>query len=170
MIDEMQGDAVPVKLWIKTSDVEESAQKQLKNIAALPWVFKHVAVMPDVHAGIGATIGTVIAMKNAVAPSAVGVDIGCGMNAVLTNLTSKDLPKDLSELRHQIERAVPTGFNSHKMGALDNERMSGGPKVIAQGLMDEFPGLTPEVLVHSDKAWTQIGTLGGGESDCPLVE
>jgi tRNA-splicing ligase RtcB len=70
-IDTMEGGVVPVKLWTKLSDVEESAQKQLKNVAALPWAFRHIAVMPDVHAGVGATIGTVIAMKGAVAPSAV---------------------------------------------------------------------------------------------------
>src|ERR1051326_2426376 len=114
----------PVKIW--TSDVEEEAEKQLRNIAGLPFIFHHVAVMPDVHFGKGATVGSVIATKGAVIPAAVGVDIGCGMAAVRTDLTSGDFAdKDAATLRHSIERGVPVGFNAHKeptSGALDWSR------------------------------------------------
>ena len=80
-ISTLPGANVPIKMWAKTDEVEAQALDQLRNIAALPWVFHHVAVMPDVHLGKGATVGSVIAMKGAVAPAAVGVDIGCGMAA-----------------------------------------------------------------------------------------
>ncbi len=138
---------VPIKIW--TDEVEESARKQLDNIAALPWAFKHIAVMPDVHWGMGATVGSVIAMKNAVSPAAVGVDIGCGMAALKTNLKASDLPDNLREIRHQIERDIPVGFNQHRE-ADDHE------------LLSEFKNLTPEVHNLEKKARLQLGTLGGG--------
>src|SRR5947208_11417815 len=101
---------VPVKVW--TDRIEPSAMEQLKNTASLPFVFKHVAAMPDVHLGIGATVGSVVATKGAIIPAAVGVDIGCGMMAVQTTLTAADLPDSLGSLRSAIERAVPHGFES----------------------------------------------------------
>src|SRR6059058_1317812 len=95
--------AHPVKIW--TDDVEPEAEQQLRNIAGLPFIFHHVAVMPDVHFGKGATVGSVIATKGAVIPAAVGVDIGCGMAAVRTDLTSHDINDgDAAALRHSIER------------------------------------------------------------------
>jgi tRNA-splicing ligase RtcB len=94
-ISQIQGKSAPIHLWANVHEVESSALDQLKNIASLPWVFKHVAAMPDVHFGIGATVGSVIAMKGAVAPAAVGVDIGCGMAAVKTTLRASDLPDSL---------------------------------------------------------------------------
>src|SRR5437762_12915564 len=98
----------PVKIW--TSDVEEQAEQQLRNIAGLPFIFHHIAVMPDVHFGKGATVGSVIATKGAVIPAAVGVDIGCGMAAVRTNLTSFDFGDGVAaKLRNAIERGVPAG-------------------------------------------------------------
>src|ERR1700737_3872325 len=101
-------DGHPIRIW--THDVEDEALTQLKNISRLPFIASHgVAVMPDVHAGKGSTIGTVIATTNAIIPAAVGVDLGCGMCAVQTTLTASDLPDSLTELRHQIERSVPTG-------------------------------------------------------------
>src|SRR5687768_5797770 len=105
-----------IKLWAPVHEVESQALDQLKNIANLPWVFKHVAAMPDVHRGVGPTVRSVIAMRDAGAPAAVGVDIGCGMGAVLTNLTAKDLPESLKAIRAQIERDVPVGFNKHDRG------------------------------------------------------
>jgi tRNA-splicing ligase RtcB len=93
--------------------------RQLQNIAALPWTFKHVAVMPDAHYGKGATVGSVIAMRDAVSQAAVGVDIGCGMTAVRTTLKANDLPADLSRLRSNLERAVPVGFGQHKATAFN---------------------------------------------------
>ncbi|WP_313280179.1 RtcB family protein, partial [Timonella senegalensis] len=99
-------------MWARESEIEQEALAQLRNISALPWVHG-VRVMPDVHLGKGATVGSVIAMKDAVSPNAVGVDIGCGMIGVLTSLTASDLPDDLSGLRHDIDRAIPTGWYGH---------------------------------------------------------
>ena len=100
-------DAKPIKIW--TEQVEESAEKQLRNLSRLPFIHKHIAVMPDVHAGIGSTVGTVIATKRAIIPAAVGVDIGCGMMAVKLNITASQLPDNLAKLRSRIEVAVPHG-------------------------------------------------------------
>jgi len=100
---------VPIKAWTKGVPVEEAAQKQLLNVAQLPFVFKWVAAMPDVHYGIGATVGSVIPTKGAIIPAAVGVDIGCGMMAVKTSLTASQLPDNLHGIRTAIEKAVPHG-------------------------------------------------------------
>lgn len=140
-----------IKLWTKVDEVESTALDQLKNIGKLPWVFKHVAVMPDVHYGKGATVGSVIAMKDAVSPAAVGVDIGCGMGAVLTNLTAEDLPESLAALRSDIEAAVPVGFNSHENN-----------KVGKKSVMERFKDLFGPVKDIEKRAADQIGTLGGG--------
>ena len=100
--------ARPVKVW--TDDIEPAAMQQLRNVARLPFVHPHgVVAMPDVHYGIGATVGSVIASEGAIIPAAVGVDIGCGMNAVRTSLVASDLPHSLSQLRHAIERDIPLG-------------------------------------------------------------
>src|SRR5437870_11535929 len=99
----------PIKAWVDGVPVEDAARRQLRNIAALPFIHSHVAVMPDVHVGIGATVGTVIASVRAVIPAAVGVDIGCGMAAVRTSLTANDLPDSLRKIRTAIEDAVPVG-------------------------------------------------------------
>ncbi len=108
----LHGTRAPVRMWTEPHLVEEQALKQVRNIGSLPWVHG-VAVMPDVHYGKGATVGSVIAMRDAVAPAAVGVDIGCGMSAVRTSLTAADLPDDLGALRGRIEDAIPVGFRSH---------------------------------------------------------
>src|SRR5574343_178195 len=102
---------VPVKVW--TRDIDAEALQQLLNVASLPIVHGHIAAMPDVHAGIGATVGSVIPTKSAIIPAAVGVDIGCGMNAVRTSLSAKDLPDSLTKIRHALEDVVPVGFNQH---------------------------------------------------------
>ncbi len=99
----------PIKMWTDHVPVEDVALQQLKNIANLPFIYKHVAVMPDVHWGMGATVGSVIATKGAICPAAVGVDIGCGMMAVKTNLTASHLPENMHEIRCEIEKAVPHG-------------------------------------------------------------
>jgi tRNA-splicing ligase RtcB len=101
--------AAPVKAWIRGVPLEESAAKQLENVARLPFIHKWVAAMPDVHWGIGATVGSVIPTAGAIIPAAVGVDIGCGMMATQTTLTAKDLPDNLRQMRTAIERAVPHG-------------------------------------------------------------
>src|SRR5712672_3112524 len=110
----IRGDKVDVLAWADPGQIESVALDQLRNIARLPWVFHHVAAMPDVHYGKGATVGSVIAMKDAVSPAAVGVDIGCGVGAVRTSLTAKDLPDNLRSVRHALERAIPVGFNEHR--------------------------------------------------------
>ncbi|HEY2928391.1 RtcB family protein, partial [Piscinibacter sp.] len=100
---------VPVKMWTRGVPVEDEAKRQLTNAARLPIVFKHIAAMPDVHFGIGATVGSVIPTLKAIIPAAVGVDIGCGMMACKTTLRAVDLPDNLAPLRAAIERAVPHG-------------------------------------------------------------
>jgi len=104
---------VPVKAWTKGVPLEEQARQQLLNVAQLPFIFKWVAAMPDVHWGIGATVGSVIPTQGAIIPAAVGVDIGCGMMAVETDLNARDLPDNLKEIRNAIEKAVPHGRTNH---------------------------------------------------------
>jgi tRNA-splicing ligase RtcB len=99
----------PIKAWTKGVPVEDAAKQQLFNIATLPFIYRWIAVMPDVHLGKGATVGSVIPTTTAIIPAAVGVDIGCGMMAVRTSLNARDLPEDLKGLRSAIERAVPHG-------------------------------------------------------------
>lgn len=143
---------VPVKVW--TTDVDEASVEQLKKVAALPFVFKHVAAMPDVHLGVGATVGSVIATKGAVVPAAVGVDIGCGMAAVeLKGLKAAELAGRLPALRRAIEAAVPVGFE---------ERRDPLPQAQAWGRWKDFASLHPGVRELRDKAARQLGTLGGG--------
>lgn len=163
-VSELNGKNVPIKLWTDYNEVESQALDQLKNIAALPWVFKHVAVMPDVHFGKGATVGSVIAMKNAVSPAAVGVDIGCGMAAAKTNLKASDLPDSLSALRHQVEQNIPVGFNSHKEEIFTKLQCfkHGSGKVLKENILSEFDNLSEHVHNLKSKAMTQVGTLGGG--------
>ncbi|MCW5650440.1 MAG: RtcB family protein [Ramlibacter sp.] len=108
-IEEPTPGGVPIKMWTRGVPVEDEARRQLSNAARLPIVFRHVAAMPDVHFGIGATVGSVIPTYRAIIPAAVGVDIGCGMIASKTTLTAEDLPDNLGPLRSAIERAVPHG-------------------------------------------------------------
>jgi tRNA-splicing ligase RtcB len=100
---------VPIRAWVKGVMFEPQAEQQLRNAAALPFIYRWVAAMPDVHMGLGATVGSVIPTKGAIIPAAVGVDIGCGMAAIRTSLTASDLPDDLKPLRAAIEAAVPHG-------------------------------------------------------------
>ncbi|CRK60868.1 Protein RtcB [Alloactinosynnema sp. L-07] len=151
------GGNVDIRLWARPETVEAQAMRQLQNIAALPWVFKHVAVMPDVHYGKGATVGSVIAMRDAVSPAAVGVDIGCGMTAVRTSLTANDLPASLAKLRSKIEAAVPVGFGAHKSEAFSDRDAKDWPT-----FWKTLDDLTPAVKRNHGKALQQMGTLGGG--------
>ena len=159
-MEELKGRNVPIKMWTRVAEVESGALDQLKAIAALPWVAHHVAVMPDVHLGKGATVGSVVAMRGAVAPAAVGVDIGCGMAAVKTNLTASRLPDDLKKIRRAIEEAIPVGFSAHdelRLGAMSEET-----RRAAQKLMEGFGELDRHVQSLAGKAARQLGTLGGG--------
>jgi len=151
------GQHVDIRLWTRPESVEPEAMRQLRNISSLPWTFKHVAVMPDVHYGKGATVGSVIAMRDAISPAAVGVDIGCGMTAVRTSLVAADLPDDLGRLRAKLEAAVPVGFGSHKATAF-----TGRDAGDWDGFWRTFDDLTPAVKGQAAKALHQMGTLGGG--------
>ena len=111
IIDSEKG--VPIKAWTKGVPVEDQARQQLINAAQLPFIFKWIAAMPDVHWGVGATVGSVIPTKGAIIPAAVGVDIGCGMMAVQTDLNARDLPDNLKGIRAAIEAAVPHGRTNH---------------------------------------------------------
>ena len=129
-----------VKLWTRGVPVEDGARKQLANTAKMPFIFKHVAAMPDVHVGIGATVGSVVATKGAIIPAAVGVDIGCGMMAVQTSLTASDLPESLASLRTRIEHAVPHGFVSTRGRARKGEWENAPESVTTRwtGLVDRL--------------------------------
>jgi len=152
------GTRAPVRMWTDPTLVEEQALKQVRNIGQLPWVHG-VAVMPDVHYGKGATVGSVIAMRDAVSPAAVGVDIGCGMSAVRTSLVAADLPDDLSGLRSRIEAAIPVGFRAHDT-PVNHARVHkiGG----WNAFWDGFGALDRSVAQLRDRAGKQMGTLGGG--------
>src|SRR5882762_9038087 len=104
---------VPIKAWIKGVQLEDQARKQLLNVAQLPFIHKWVAAMPDVHWGLGATIGSVIPTKGAIIPAAVGVDIGCGVIAAQTTLNANHLPDTLRNIRRAIEKAIPHGRTEH---------------------------------------------------------
>lgn len=106
----------PIKMWAQGVPVDAGAKQQLMNTAQMPFIFKHLAVMPDVHLGKGSTIGSVIPTKGAIIPAAVGVDLGCGMSAVRTSLRATDLPDNLAGLRAAIEKAIPHGRNSGRNG------------------------------------------------------
>ncbi|MEH3033082.1 MAG: RtcB family protein [Aeromicrobium erythreum] len=146
-------------MWARPDDVEPAALEQLRTISELPWVHG-LRVMPDVHLGKGATVGSVVAMRDAVSPAAVGVDIGCGMTAVRTDLTADDLPEDLAPLRHAIERAVPVGFRAHDE-APDVDRLGLGARGW-DAFWAGFRSLHERVQDRERKAMTQMGSLGGG--------
>lgn len=158
---------VPIKAWTKGVEVEEDAKKQLRKLAGLPFVFKHVAVMPDVHGGLGSTIGTVFATKGAIIPAAVGVDIGCGMSAVRTSLTASDLPDDLSGLRSALEAAIPHGRTDNG-GVNDRGAWSEIPAGNVAYLRDIMKRLQLIVAKHpaiekaANRAANHAGTLGTG--------
>jgi len=154
----LRGQTVDVRLWTPVDEVESQALTQLRNIASLPWV-AHVAVMPDVHFGKGATVGSVIGMRGAVSPAAVGVDIGCGMGAVRTSLVASDLPESLRGLRDDLEDAIPVGFDSHDaLVKPQDPRLKGD----VNDLLGGFDDLDPAVKDLGGRAAKQLGTLGGG--------
>jgi tRNA-splicing ligase RtcB (3'-phosphate/5'-hydroxy nucleic acid ligase) len=164
----IDGARVPIKAWTKGVPVEEQAVAQLRNVASLPFVFKHVAAMPDVHWGMGATVGSVIATKGAIVPAAVGVDIGCGMVATRLDLTANDLPDNLSDTRSAIEAAVPHGRTDNG-GAMDRGAW-GEPPDCFRAIFDSDLGPSlrrivekhPKLTRASARARHHIGTLGTG--------
>ncbi|MFZ5891064.1 MAG: RtcB family protein [Myxococcota bacterium] len=156
----INGARVPIRLWARPHEVEPDALKQLKAVAALPWVAHHVAVMPDVHVGKGATVGSVIALRGAVCPAAVGVDIGCGMAALETNLSARRLPDDLRGLRLAIEASIPVGREQHRRAAW--EEASEGLQQRSRELLNRMPELAPVAQRSAGRASQQLATLGGG--------
>jgi tRNA-splicing ligase RtcB (3'-phosphate/5'-hydroxy nucleic acid ligase) len=153
--------ATPIKGWVQGVPLEAEAHQQLRNIASIPFVGPWVAVMPDVHLGKGATVGSVIPTRGAIIPAAVGVDIGCGMAAVRTTLRAKDLPDSLAQLRSSIERSVPVGNGPGG----DHRRLPDSieTRLTQSGLaarLDVIKARHPKI--RTDKIDRQIGTLGGG--------
>lgn len=147
----VQAGGKPVKVFVgDISEVEPQAMEQLYRVSRLPFIYRHVASMPDVHMGKGAAVGSVIAAKGAVVPSLVGVDIGCGMMAVQLNIKATDLPDSLAKIRSDIEAAVPVGHNGHSkaqhLGGLDWAELT----------------LSHDDKIDKDRALKQMGTLGGG--------
>ncbi|MEU2915513.1 RtcB family protein [Streptomyces massasporeus] len=157
---EIPGAKVPIRMWADPASVEEGALQQLRNVATLPWI-KGLAVMPDVHYGKGATVGSVIAMQGAVCPAAVGVDIGCGMSAVKTSLTANDLPGDLSRLRSRIEQVIPVGRGMHDE-PVDPGRFHGMATAGWGDFWSRFDGVAEAVKFRQERAIKQMGTLGSG--------
>jgi tRNA-splicing ligase RtcB (3'-phosphate/5'-hydroxy nucleic acid ligase) len=154
---------VPVHIY--TDDIEPAALQQLLNIAQLPIVHPHVAAMPDVHAGIGATVGSVIPTRSAIIPAAVGVDIGCGMNAVRTTLSASQLPDSLARQRSAIEAAVPVGFTQHEWNKVRGSSHAKAGRPLNDRL-DRIVGKHRGIMKMQQKfeqTWIcQLGTLGGG--------
>jgi tRNA-splicing ligase RtcB len=149
-------DAAPIKAWTHGVPIEEQARSQLHNVARLPFIHKWVAAMPDVHWGIGATVGSVIPTDRAIIPAAVGVDIGCGMMASRTSLTAGDLPDDLKPVRHAIEQAVPVGFASHAVTPAPSEDAWRKLGTQLRAILRQHP------KIGTKRPETQLGTLGGG--------
>lgn len=157
----------PIKMWTRGVQVEEAAMQQLRNVASLPFIHKHIAAMPDVHWGMGATVGSVIPTHGAIIPAAVGVDIGCGMLAVRTNLRASELPDSLAGVRSAIEAAVPHGRTDN--GGI-NDR--GAWSVVPERTVTHFRDLStplwqiatkhPKLQRAADRAQRHLGTLGTG--------
>lgn len=140
-----------IMAWLDPETIDANAKDQLINISEMPFIFKHIAVMPDCHLGRGATVGSVIATKDAIIPAAVGVDIGCGMIAVKTKFTANDLPDNLKSIREGIERRIPVSAGSY------NNKLSDSAKERVDFLTPNFRG------GEIDNKWQlQIGTLGSG--------
>ncbi|CAK13556.1 RtcB family protein [Pseudomonas entomophila] len=153
----------PIKLWTDGVPVEDDARKQLMNTAKMPFIFKHLAVMPDVHLGKGSTIGSVIPTVGAIIPAAVGVDIGCGMIAARTSLHARDLPDNLHGLRTAIEKAVPHGktFGQRDQGAWDD--VPNQADQVWSGLAGRFKAITDKYpRLEKTNNRQHLGTLGGG--------
>lgn len=158
----------PVKMWTRGVPVEDEAKQQLANTAKMPFIYKHIAVMPDVHLGKGSTIGSVIPTLGAVIPAAVGVDIGCGMMAARTTLTANDLPDSLGRLRAAIEKAIPHGISPKTRGFKGRDKGSWEtpPKPVDAAWMqlkDEFDIIcqkTPKLANTNN--YRHLGTLGSG--------
>lgn len=164
---EIESPGVNIKAWIEGVPIEADAKKQLRAIASLPVVWPHVAVMPDVHLGKGATVGSVIPTHGAIIPAAVGVDLGCGMIAVKTTLTANDLPDTLAQMRTAIEAAVPHGRSDN--GGV-NDVGGWGQRCVPARVISEWKTIESEYEQMIDRhpkmkahnSLNHLGTLGGG--------
>jgi tRNA-splicing ligase RtcB (3'-phosphate/5'-hydroxy nucleic acid ligase) len=156
---------VPIKAWTRGVPVEDAAKEQLTNIARMPFIFRWIAVMPDVHLGKGATVGSVIPTTKAIIPAAVGVDIGCGMMAVRTSLNARDLPDDLHPLRSAIERAIPHGRTDNG-GRNDRGAWRTPPERNAEAWVKLEPRYAQIIAKHPrlgrGNDANHLGTLGTG--------
>jgi len=153
----------PVKAWVDGVEFDAGARRQVENIASLPFIHEHVAVMPDVHVGKGATVGSVIPTIGAIVPAAVGVDIGCGMIAQKLTLRAEDLPTDLRRVRDAIEKVIPVGKASHRDAPAAAER------AWENGLGERYQDVVrraPDVSTRNVRE--QLGTMGGGNHFCEL--
>jgi len=149
-----------VKAWVRGVPIDDDAIEQALQTAALPFIFKHVALMPDAHVGIGATVGTVIATRGAVVPAAVGVDIGCGMIAAQTKLTVEQLPDNLNKLRLSLEESVPVGFGKHTKPTRESDSAAKAFEPLHPRLIELLDRIGYKTDVEN--CAKQIGTLGGG--------
>ncbi|WP_188055559.1 RtcB family protein [Sphingosinithalassobacter sp. CS137] len=158
--------ANPLKLWDSAGPFEAGAMQQLRNVAQLPFIHSHIAGMPDVHWGMGATVGSVIATRAAIVPAAVGVDIGCGMMAVRTSLTADQLPDSLSAIRAEIERAVPKGMETNQKANHAKGGWAATPNSVARTWYDRFESRWRAILAKhpkiDGKTGDQLGSMGGG--------
>ena len=151
--------------WLPAEQIEDSAMQQIENLSRMPFIFKHVAVMPDCHFGMGATVGSVIPTNRAIIPAAVGVDIGCGMIAVKTPLTRDDLPEDLSDIRKAIEHQVPLSAGHYNRSV----------KKTAKPRIEQLEAKAAELdrldfYDKLDKNWRkQLGSLGSGNHFIEVV-
>ena len=148
----ISGAKADVLSWV-THGLDHEEEAMLRNVSRLPCLYKHVALMPDAHLGKGSMVGSVIATKDAVIPATVGVDIGCGMMAVKTPFKSGILDRKMAEFRHEVERAIPTGFNAYKESVDEASRWDA---------WETFGDLHKGVQDRKRKAMVQLGTLGGG--------
>jgi tRNA-splicing ligase RtcB len=161
--DVIPSEGVPIKAWTRGVAIEEEAAKQLRNVARLPFIHKWVAAMPDVHWGIGATVGSVIPTVGAVIPAAVGVDIGCGMMAAQTTLTASDLPESLREVRAAIERAVPHGRTPRGRDRGSWEHPPAPAQAAWAQLKAGFEAIVAKhPAVRQSNTLVHLGTLGTG--------
>lgn len=144
----IEGKNVLIKMWNDGINIEEEAIQQLKNLSEMPFIYQHIAVMPDAHWGRGSTVGTVIATEGAIIPAAVGVDIGCGMCACRLNFKVDALGDNLDKLRSSIERSVPVGFESNRD--------------LSKRMWSSIKSVLPDGTPVSEKTFLQLGTLGGG--------
>jgi tRNA-splicing ligase RtcB (3'-phosphate/5'-hydroxy nucleic acid ligase) len=162
----------PIKMWTRGVDVEDAALQQLKNLSGMPFVYKHIAAMPDVHWGRGATVGSVIATTGAIIPAAVGVDIGCGMVATRTSLTASDLPDSLNAMRTEIEKNVPHGRTDNG-GRNDRGAWHNLPDFVVDAFdpmmgaslkagLNQIIEMHPKIAHAAERAPHHIGTLGTG--------